>query len=79
MTKYAGPDASHKFAWDQKLMEEEEKRERRRKQRMKVVNCCKTFTAFLFSHVGLAGKHSVITVTAMTVIETSPSGPVGYQ
>ena len=45
---------------DVKTMDEEEEREarrmRRRRQKAQVVNCCKKFIAFLFSHVGLAGE-----------------------
>ena len=44
---------------DVKRMDEEERearRMRRRRQKAQVVNCCKKFIAFLFSHVGLAGE-----------------------
>ena len=43
----------NKLGLDGKLME---RRERGRKRREKVVGCCKKVVAFLFSHVGLAGK-----------------------
>jgi len=42
-------------SWTLKEMEEEARREKQRKLRQQVVNCCKKFAAFLFSHVGLAG------------------------
>ena len=40
--------------WSTKDMEEEEKRERKRRQHQKVLSCCKSMVAFLFSHIGLA-------------------------
>ncbi|KAK2170337.1 hypothetical protein LSH36_3g14021 [Paralvinella palmiformis] len=41
-------------AWKDKIMDDEARRERRRRQRQKMLNCCKKFAAFLFSHIGLA-------------------------
>ena len=56
---YKGGQGHPGLTFDHKVMEEEERRERRRRQKAKVVNCCKKFIAFLFSHIGLAGKYCV--------------------
>ena len=57
---YAAPnvygDVNHKTMGDDDDDDERQARRlRRRRQKAQVVNCCKKFIAFLFSHIGLAG------------------------